>query len=135
MSSSLEEQFEQTREEFRRKREDLRDVQAKMAGISVSVTAPRRVVEVTVGRNGDVTDVSFPSGAYKSMVPSELAKVVLETVRNAQEKAREELAQLMEPMMPAGFAVRDLLAGKADLDAMLPDDAGPGMFLRHDRLR
>lgn len=135
MSSSLQEQLERTLEEYRRKREDLRGMQAKMADISASVTASRNVVSVTVGQHGDVTGITFPTAAYKSMVPSELAKVVLETVRKAQEKAREELAQLMEPMMPPGFAVRDLLAGKADLDALVPDEMEPGMLLRQNRQR
>jgi len=133
MSSSPQDQLDRTLEEYRRKREDLRGLHERMARISATVTAPRKVVSITVGQQGDVTALTFPSGAYKSMVPAELAAVVLETVRQAQAKVREELATMMEPMMPPGFAVRDLLAGKADLDRLLPDEPGlDGVFLRRD---
>lgn len=135
MSSSLQEQLEQSLGEYRRKREELREMQARMAEFSVTVSSPRNVFSVTVGQQGEVTGLAFPTGAYKSLVPSELSKIILETVREAQGKARDELAALMEPMMPPGFGVRDLLAGGADLDAALPAEMEPGTFLRQNKPR
>jgi DNA-binding protein YbaB len=130
MSSSLQEQLELTLAEYRRKREDLRGVQKRIAEISASVTSPRNVVSVTVGQHGQVTGVQFPSTAYRSMAPAELAKVVFETVEKAQQKAREELTEMMEPMMPAGLSMRDLVAGKADIDKIFPDDPEDGFLSR-----
>jgi DNA-binding protein YbaB len=130
MSSSLQEQLEQTLAEYRRKREDLRGMQQRMSEISVTIAAPRNVVSVTVDQHGQVTGVQFPTAAYRSMAPLELANTVRDTMQKAQQKARAELTEMMEPLMPSGLSFRDIVSGKTDIEKMFPDDPEDGVLFR-----
>ncbi|SDP42028.1 YbaB/EbfC family nucleoid-associated protein [Lentzea jiangxiensis] len=128
MSSSLEDQFEKTLADYRQKRAGLKDLRARMAEMSSTATAPRNVVTATVDTHGQITGVSFPSSAYKNMTPTELANIVCDTVRKAQTMAREQLAEMMEPMMPAGMSMKGREPGKIDIDRLFPEDPEEGLL-------
>lgn len=130
MSSSLQDQLEQTLAEYRQRRADLKDMQAKMAEMSSTASAPRNVVTATVDTHGQITGITFPTNAYKNMAPAELATVVCDTVRKAQVMAREQLVELMEPMMPAGMSMRGKEPGKLDIDRLFPENPEDGVFFR-----
>lgn len=122
MSDSYHDDLDQTLEQYHQYRDSVVELQRNLQAISCSVTAPRRVVTVTVGPDGGVVDLKFPTNAYKRMTPAELAKVVVTTMSDARDKARSEVAKLLAPVMPPGMAVDDVLDGKADLLAMLPEE-------------
>jgi DNA-binding protein YbaB len=126
----LQDQLEQTLAEYRQKRADLRKLQERMADMSSTATAPRKVVSATVDTHGRITGIAFPTNAYKNMAPAELANVVCDTVRKAQALAREELAELMEPMMPAGMSMRGREPGGFDIDRLFPENPEEGVFFR-----
>lgn len=128
MSSSVEDLFEKTLADYRQTRAGLKDLQERMAQMSSTATAPRNVVAVTVDTHGQITDVSFPSSAYKNMAPTELANIVCDTVRKAQTMAREQLAEMMEPMMPAGMSMRGKEPGKIDIDRLFPENPEEGLI-------
>jgi DNA-binding protein YbaB len=130
MSSPLQDQLEQALAEYRQRRADMQQLQVTMAGMSSTVTAPRNVVSATVDSHGQVIAVVFPSKAYKNLAPAELATVVCETVGKAQTMAREELAELMEPMMPAGMSMRGMEPGKIDIDRLFPENPEDGVIFR-----
>ncbi|MDT7785413.1 MAG: hypothetical protein QOF58_3832 [Pseudonocardiales bacterium] len=130
MSSSLQDQLEQTLAEYRKKRADLQEMQARMAEMSSTAAAPRNIVTATVDTHGQITGIAFPTNAYKNMAPAELANVVRDTVRKAQTMAREQLVELMEPMMPAGMSMRGKAPGKLDIDRLFPENPEDGVFFR-----
>ncbi|MEV6236897.1 YbaB/EbfC family nucleoid-associated protein [Lentzea sp. NPDC051838] len=130
MSSSLQDQLEQTLAEYRQKRADLQKMQAQMATMSSTATSPRNVVSATVDTHGQITAIAFPTNAYKNMAPAELASAVCDTVRKAQTMAREQLVELMEPMMPAGMSMRGKEPGKLDIDRLFPENPEDGVFFR-----
>jgi DNA-binding protein YbaB len=115
MSSSNQMMAEQALAAYRQRRENLADLQQKLGEVSASVTAKRKVVTVTVGRQGQVTGVTFPSAAYKNLTPSELAKVVMQTIDEAREQVVRRSAELLAPVLPDGFPAPDLVNGTADL--------------------
>ena len=131
MSSPLQDQFEKTLAEYRKKRADLKDMQSRMAEMSSTATAPRNVVVATVDTHGQITGISFPSNAYKNMAPAELGTVICDTVRKAQTMAREQLVELMEPMMPAGMSMRGREPGKFDIDRLFPENPEEGSIFRN----
>lgn len=79
------------------------EIDRRLAGISVSATAPRNVVTVTVGQYGQIKDLSFPSAAYRGMAPADLAETLMNTLRQAQAQAREEVAILLASVSPPHF--------------------------------
>jgi DNA-binding protein YbaB len=107
-------------QERRAKAAELRRV---ITAISATAVAPREVVKVTVSGKGDVTAIEFPTSAYKRMAPTELATVLLATIREARAKALYAAAEVMMPELPKGLNFIDLIEGKADLEAAAPDEA------------
>jgi DNA-binding protein YbaB len=120
VSAPYDQQIEQTLAKYREQRAGLGELQRRLSAISYSATSPRQVVSVTVGHQGEVTELKFPSGAYKRMAPAELAAVILSTIGEARSKALDEAASLLSPILPPGVVAKDLVAGKADLQAMMP---------------
>ncbi|MEV0052204.1 YbaB/EbfC family nucleoid-associated protein [Saccharopolyspora shandongensis] len=130
MSYSFQDNLEQVLADYRRNRENLQALQEKMTEKSSTATAPRNAVSATVDIHGQVTAIAFPTNAYKNMAPAELANAVRDTVRKAQQQAREEMIGLVEPMMPEGMSMRGAEPGKIDVDRFFPDDPEKSVFLR-----
>lgn len=103
-------------------REQTIGARQRMREISCTVVAPRQVVSVTVGRHGVLTEIKFPTGAYKSMTPKELAEVIVKTFQQAREKSLDEAADIMRPIMPNGIDVRTMMSGDVDFEQLLPKD-------------
>ncbi|MCE7001558.1 YbaB/EbfC family nucleoid-associated protein [Kibdelosporangium philippinense] len=100
--------------------QDMAAVRRRVAEISVSVTAPRKVVTITVGQHGQITDLQFPTSAYLGLSPADLATTVMRTLRQAQAQARERVATLMAPVVPPHFD----LSGPQPVEAEEPDESG-----------
>ncbi|MFB9909028.1 YbaB/EbfC family nucleoid-associated protein [Allokutzneria oryzae] len=119
MSTSYTEQVEHLMAQYREQYEALQRTQRRLREISCTVTAPRQTVSVTAGHGGVITDVKFPTGAYKRMAPAELAAAVLSTITEAQDKAAAEAAEAVAPSLPPGVDARKLFTGDVDLQSLL----------------
>jgi DNA-binding protein YbaB len=122
MTSPYDRIAEQAMADYTRRLDEIADSQRRMAEVTATATAPRQVVTVTVGGQGEVTDIKFPSGAYKNMAPGELSSVILRTIGDARSQALGKAAEVLAPMFPAGFSAEDVLTGKAELRSLLPDE-------------
>ncbi|WP_406077935.1 YbaB/EbfC family nucleoid-associated protein [Micromonospora sp. NBC_00858] len=117
---SFNDRIESLLEEYQRQRNSLTEMQQKMRELSASVTSPRREVTVTVGQNGVVTDIRFPTGAYKRLTPADLTTVILETYAEAKEQVLAQATAILAPMLPDGVDAGALVRGTAGTDAYLP---------------
>jgi hypothetical protein len=79
-------------------------------------------MKVTVGPQGEVLSVEFPTGAYRSMAPKELADLMVTTVQEARAKATAALAEVMAPHLPEGVDAARLLSGTADVAELMPSE-------------
>lgn len=122
MTSGYEQELNESLARYQRRRQELAEFQRGMAAITVTVTAPRRVVSVTMGNAGEVRELTFPTAAYRSMTPVELATVITKTIEDARSQALDRAAELLSGMLPPGLDARQLVRGKTDLSQMLPDD-------------
>ena len=126
MSAPLEQQLDEAMSHYRDQRAGALDYQRRLGEVAATATSPRRVVTVTVGGQGQVTDISFPTGAYKRMAPAELAAAIMSTLDEARDKALDQAADLLAPMLPPGLDARSVMRGTADIGAVLP--AEPAVF-------
>lgn len=116
-------QAEELLAEYRRQRARIGEMQRKISEISASVTAPRQEVTVTVGAQGEVRAIEFPTSAYRRMAPAELSEVLMTALTQGREKAQAALGELMAAELPGpGQFATDLIRGKGDLSALLPED-------------
>ncbi|MFI7119456.1 YbaB/EbfC family nucleoid-associated protein [Amycolatopsis sp. NPDC049868] len=109
MTSSYDERIGDLLADYRRQRDQLSEMQRKLKEISVTATAPGRAVAVTVGAQGEITDLGFPTTAYRRMAPAELATVLLATIADARQRAAAERETVLKPHLPKEF--RDLAVG------------------------
>jgi hypothetical protein len=112
--------------EYERQRGSITDLQARMKEVRASATSPRREVTVTVGRGGELTDIAFPTGAYKRLTPTELTSIILRTFGEAREQAMDQAAELLAPLLPAGMNAAQMVRGETGVDTYLPP-GGPRM--------
>lgn len=107
--------------EFERQRVALEELQREMRNLSETATSPRREVSVTVGQNGVVTDIQFPSSAFRRMTPGELSSVLMAAYTDAKEKVMARSAEMLQPHLSHGADAGDLVRGTARSEAYLPD--------------
>jgi len=107
---------------YRELRADAMNVQRQMLEISGTAVSKRQTVKITVNVHGEITSIEFPTGAYKRMTPTELAEAIKSTAQEAKAKALDDLNELMQPKMNTGLSFKDLIQGKADLTAALPEE-------------
>ena len=106
---------------YQQQRAEVAETRRRINDVTGTATAPRQTVKVTVGAQGDVTAIEFPTGAYRRMAPKELADAMLAVIAQARAAAMEQVAELTELGLPSGVSPADLLQGKADPTALLPE--------------
>lgn len=114
------ERIESLFEEYQRQRNSLTEMQQRMRQISATATSPRREVTVTVGQNGVITDIRFPTSAYRRLTPTDLTAVIMETYAEAKEQSMVQATAILAPMMPEGMDAAALVRGTAGTDAFMP---------------
>ncbi|TCB95431.1 YbaB/EbfC family DNA-binding protein [Micromonospora zingiberis] len=83
-----------------------------------TVVAKSRAVSITVDGRGDLTDVKFPTGAYRKMAPAELSTLLVETVTSARNQARASMNEALQTILPGGMAA-DFLTNSVDIDEIM----------------
>ncbi|WP_320773016.1 YbaB/EbfC family nucleoid-associated protein [Streptomyces sp. CRN 30] len=122
MSTPFDEQIEQLQETYRAQLAQVADLQRRMREVTGTATAKAQAMKVTVGPQGELLSVEFPTNAYRRMAPKELADLLVSTVQEARSKATGELAKVLNPHLPDEVEAERLLDGTADVGKLLPAD-------------
>ncbi|GGS62778.1 YbaB/EbfC family nucleoid-associated protein [Streptomyces griseoviridis] len=122
MSTPFDEQIEQLQETYRTQLAQISDLQRRMREVSATATAKAQAMKVTVGPQGELLSVEFPTNAYRRMTPKELADLMVSTVQDARAKATAELAKVLTPHLPGDVDAEHLLKGTADVGTLLPSE-------------
>jgi DNA-binding protein YbaB len=122
VSNGFTQQLDEALAQYQRRRTELAEFQRNAAEVSATVTAPRKVVSVTIGNAGVVKEIKFPTSAFKNLSGPELAKVLERTIEDARALALDKVADLLAPMLPAGLDPRQVVRGTADLATVMPED-------------
>jgi hypothetical protein len=109
MAGSFDGELQGVLDRLRLQHERMVEVQRGVAGVSATAVAAKRACVVTVGAQGEVRELSFPTEAYRLMAPAELASVVRGTIAKARAEVLEAVAGLLSPFLPEGFSVEDPL--------------------------
>ncbi|MFD3583847.1 YbaB/EbfC family nucleoid-associated protein [Streptomyces sp. NPDC058683] len=133
--SGYEQEIEQLLADYRKRRDEADSVRRRINEVTGTATAPRRVVKVTVSARGEVTDIDFPTGAFRRMTPKELADVLRTTIAEARAAALTEVDSMIFDHVPLGLSPSALLSGTADIGELLPAEPEPQEavrdFLKH----
>lgn len=122
MSNGFTQQLDEALAAYQRRRAELAEFQRNAAEVSATVTAPRKVVSVTIGNAGVVKEIKFPTAAFKNLSGPELAKILERTIEDARSLALDKVADLLAPMLPPTLDPRQVVRGTADLATVMPAD-------------
>lgn len=101
--------------------------EARMSRFSTVVTSRDGSVEVTVGPQGQLTDLKFLDGKYRSMPAPQLAAAVLDAAEEGRTRAAHEVKRLFKPLTEPSEAVPELSGMTVDWDRLFgPGAAAPG---------
>ncbi|MER5888284.1 YbaB/EbfC family nucleoid-associated protein [Streptomyces sp. NPDC001941] len=112
----MEERLAEALAEFEESRARLAEAAQAAARVSATVTAKDRSVEVTMGAQGELTRIRFPSDAYRGMPPAQLAGVLTSTINEARARAAEQLAEIYRPFGALPRLSDDAEGGVTELD-------------------
>ncbi|MFI0350668.1 YbaB/EbfC family nucleoid-associated protein [Actinomadura sp. 9N407] len=102
-------------ERYKEQRQQLKDLQERIESLGATGEAADGMVKVTVGAQGQVTEVEFDPRVYRKLASEELAEAVLAASQDANRKVAEQRREAM-----AGSVPDEVLDG--DVDKMLPAD-------------
>ncbi len=122
MTSFDDQLIEELLDQYRKQREEVAEMQRQLAETTATATSPKKAVKVTVGAQGEVTAIEFPTAAFRRMPPKELADTLLTTIQEARAKALEKTNEVVSARLPEGVTMPDLLQGKVDPTKLLPED-------------
>ncbi|MBX7266400.1 YbaB/EbfC family nucleoid-associated protein [Micromonospora sp. Llam7] len=119
MTGPLHNRVEQAFAELQSTQAAIVGAQQVLAGTSASVTTRNRALTVTVDAQSRVTEITFHSGAYRSLAPAELGALLVEAISEAQGEVVSKTMGMFQSLLPAGARLESLLAGSFDPDEMV----------------
>ena len=120
MAPPLSAQLEQLASEYARIRTEMQEVQEKVRATTATVKSDNGMLTVTVGPQGDITDLKVNNRDYRKMAPAELANVLTATIARARAAVHEQMRGILTPFMPNGASFDDVRSGKFDWNSALP---------------
>jgi DNA-binding protein YbaB len=107
--------------ELRRQQERLEAASTSLREVKSKVTSKDGMITVILDGRGEISSIAFNTARFRRMAPAELGAALVETIGRARAQAREQVMSAYRPLIPEGFGLEDLFAGKADLGRMFDD--------------
>src|SRR5437762_1283878 len=101
--------------EVARRQAEIEATMEHMRAVCGKATAHKGMLTVTVGSQGEVTEVKFDNRDYKRMEPKELGRIVLDAIREARSEQQLQLKEILGPLCPPGISFDDVMSGTFDL--------------------
>ncbi|MFE3112038.1 YbaB/EbfC family nucleoid-associated protein [Kitasatospora indigofera] len=113
------------RQQFNDRMAEFSSLHQRMQEMSASATSPKRLLTATVGAQGEVTALKFHSDGYRSMAPTELEHLILDTVGRARQQVMDSLKSLVAPLAPEGVSIDDVMEGRFEPVEFFSGDGFP----------
>ncbi|UUU23654.1 YbaB/EbfC family nucleoid-associated protein [Streptomyces sp. DSM 40750] len=93
--------------------------QEALTAVSGTATSKDRLVSATVDARGTVTDLKFHTTRYRTMAPSELSALLLDTIGRAQQEVMAQMDEVLGPIAPEDLEIGDVTSGRTELAELL----------------
>ncbi|PPS90950.1 YbaB/EbfC family nucleoid-associated protein [Streptomyces sp. MH60] len=95
------------------------DAERQLGAFTSSAFSADGSVEVSVGGQGEVTEIKFLDGKYRSMTASQLSDAVLGTIQDARSHHSRRVRDLFEPLTRPSAVMPELPGLELDWDRIL----------------
>lgn len=107
MSESINDRVAEAMAHLKATQEAVAKAQSELNAASMTAHSADRAVRVTVGGKGELTNLEFLDGKYRSMAASQLSASVLEAVNQARADMARRVVETVDPLTrltPRGMA-------------------------------
>lgn len=120
MTTPLHNGLEQAYAELARQKAALAEMQDRLSAVSASVTTRNRAITVTVDCRGNVSEIKFLTGAYRSMAPAELGALLVDAIAEAKQEVTAQAAGILQEVLP-GQSMFDIMRGEVDIESIVDE--------------
>ncbi|MEW1724890.1 YbaB/EbfC family nucleoid-associated protein [Streptomyces sp. NPDC093109] len=124
MTESIQERLDRARAHLEQTQKAVADAKAHLSNASATARSKDRSVEVTVNAQGQLSEVKFLDGKYRTMGAMQLAASVLEASRQAHAQMARTV---MDAFRPVSDTPKDLLPRSEGVDMDWEGVFGPLM--------
>jgi hypothetical protein len=129
MTSGFESVFNEVLADIEKQKQALVRLQEQTTEITGAARSPRRQVSAKVDARGDLVELAFHGQAWRSLPPTELASLIVDTVRSAKEDAHAQLWESMDGFMPGSSEITKIAQGEIDWADVFTEKALPGPLM------
>jgi hypothetical protein len=108
-----------------REREKLGKLSELWRDARTTVRAKDQSLSMTFDGRGELVELVFNEGKYRSLAPAQLASVVVETLQRGKAESLAKVAELMGTSGPSGLDYGAVASGKADPQSLLESLISP----------
>ncbi|QKV74010.1 YbaB/EbfC family DNA-binding protein [Amycolatopsis sp. Hca4] len=110
---------------LQREREKLDKLSALWRDGRTTVRAKDQSLSMTFDGRGELVEMAFNEGKYRSLAPAQLASVVVETLQRGKAESMAKVAELMGTGSTSGLDYGAVASGKADPRELLDSLISP----------
>ncbi|MEU0101436.1 YbaB/EbfC family nucleoid-associated protein [Streptomyces sp. NPDC006267] len=122
MTDSLEQRIERAMAELKATEAAVARTERELREASFDSLSSDRAVRVTVGPQGELSDLEFLDGKYRTMAPQELAASVLEAAQAARTRMGRHVMQAMAPFAEVSDGLPELSGMDVDWEKLFGPD-------------
>jgi DNA-binding protein YbaB len=114
MTSAFDSVFSEVMAELEKQRESLAELHKGLNEVNATVRSKRRQVSATVDGRGEIVELKFHGETFRTMPAPDLAKLIVDTIRQAKEEARSQSWESIGEALPDGAEIADVVSGDYD---------------------
>ncbi|UQS24716.1 YbaB/EbfC family nucleoid-associated protein [Amycolatopsis thermalba] len=99
---------EARRASYRRLRDDLLEIRARIADVTATADSPDGLISATVAGRGELTELHLDPRLFRSPDSKALAASILDTIRDAVDDSREQITEITREYLPPGAPGRNV---------------------------
>ncbi|MFC4563425.1 YbaB/EbfC family DNA-binding protein [Nocardiopsis mangrovi] len=92
-----------------------------MASATEEAVSKDRAISAKINAEGQLVELKFRTGSYKSMAPAELSAAVMDVVERARDRMQDRVLEAYAPFAPEGTDMEAARAGGFDPAKMMAD--------------
>ena len=115
--------FTEAISELRQQQERLQAVSSQLRETKTKVRSKDGMITITLDSGGEIAAIDFNTAKFRRMAPAELGAALVDTIRQARTRSREEVLKAYRSFIPSGVGLDGLFDGKGGDVSSIFDDA------------
>ena len=107
--------------ELRQQQEKLQAVSSQLRETKTKVKSKDGMITITLDGSGEISSIDFNTAKFRRMAPAELGAALVDTIRQARARSRDEVMKAYRSFIPSGLGLDGLFEGKVNVNRVFDD--------------